>query len=213
MMITKEQENKIIEEVKALKNIDDCVGIKIEDDKGLFIQVEDDAIDGKMYFVELNDIDENGWYPCDGHSGVSKFGDMKALINIIDECIGIPTFEEIKRDYNELMGIIKDVRTIEQIKELDRQKKFTIEINGMFIDEFLEPDSNGYVCTDKDIEWVRYESYGCLAYIYDRFDGKPMFDVWSDYSFSEFIYDITIDKLTRDLYEKSKKYIVELYKY
>lgn len=115
-----------------------------------------------------------------------------------------PTMEEIKRDYDELMEIIKDIRTIEQARQLEKEKKFIIEINGMSIEEFLMPDSNGYVCTDKDIEWIRYEVYGCLSYIYDRFDGKPMFDVWSDYCYDEFIRDITIDELTEDLYEKEK---------
>ena len=120
-----------------------------------------------------------------------------------------PTMEEIKRDYNELMEIIKDVRTIEQARQLE--KDFTIEINGMTIDEFLEPDNNGYVCTDKDIEWIRYEVYGCLSYIYDRFDGKPMFDVFSIYCYDEFIRDITIDELTEELYEKEKEYAINHY--
>lgn len=120
-----------------------------------------------------------------------------------------PTIEEIKRDYNELMEIIKDVKTIEQAKQLE--KDFTIiEINGMSIGEFLTPDNNGYVCTDKDIEWIRYEVYGCLSYIYQRFDnGKIWFDVWSDFLYDEFIRDITIDKLTEDLYNKEKEYAIK----
>ena len=96
-----------------------------------------------------------------------------------------PTMEEIKQDYAELMEIIKDVRTIEQARELEKQG-FIIEINGMSIDEFVAVDGDGYVCTDKDIEWIRYDVYGCLSYIYDRFDGNPMFDVWCDYYFDEF---------------------------
>lgn len=116
-----------------------------------------------------------------------------------------PSFEEIKKDYHDLINIIKDIRTIEQIKRVEKEYNFTIEINGMTISEFLKPDINGYVCTDNDIEWVRYESYGCLSYIYDRFDGKPMFDVYSNYCDGEFITDITIDELTKDLYEKEKK--------
>ena len=114
-----------------------------------------------------------------------------------------PTMEEIKQDYAELMEIIKDVRTIEQARELEKQG-FTIEINGMSIDEFVAVDGNGYVCTDKDIEWIRYDVYGCLSYIYDRFDGQPMFDVWCDYYFDEFIHDITIEQLTEELYEMEK---------
>lgn len=116
-----------------------------------------------------------------------------------------PTMEEIKRDYDELIEIIKDIRTIEQIEKLDKQNKFTIEINGMFINEFLK--ANG---TDKDIEWVRYETYGCLSYIYDRFDGKPMFDVWCDYSYDEFIRDITIDDLTESLYTNAKEEVLKM---
>lgn len=114
-----------------------------------------------------------------------------------------PTMEEIKQDYAELMEIIKDVRTIEQARELEKQG-FIIEINGMSIDEFVAVDGNGYVCTDKDIEWIRYDVYGCLSYIYDRFDGNPMFDVWCDYYFDEFIHDITIEQLTEELYETEK---------
>ena len=117
-----------------------------------------------------------------------------------------PTMEEIKRDYNELMEIIKDVKTIEQAKQLEKENEFTIEINGMSIGEFLTPDSNGYICTDKDIEWIRYEVFGCLSYIYQHFkyDGKIWFDVWSNYCYDEFIRDITIDELTEELYEKEK---------
>ena len=122
-----------------------------------------------------------------------------------------PTIEEIKRDYDELIKIINDVRTIEQIKQLDKEKKFTIEINGMTIDEFLTPDSEGYICTDKDIEWVRYEVYGCLTYIYDSFNGKLMFDVWSEFCEDEFIRDITIDELTEELYEKAKAEALKYY--
>lgn len=121
-----------------------------------------------------------------------------------------PTMEEIKRDYNELMEIIKDIKTIEQVKALEKENKFTIEINGMTIEEFLTPDSNGYVCTDKDIEWIRYDLYGCLSYIYQRTDGKIYFDVWSEYCQYDFITDTTINELTEELYGKEKARALEL---
>lgn len=127
-----------------------------------------------------------------------------------------PTMEEIKRDYAELMKIIKDVRTIEQAKEMEKMG-FIVEINGLPIDEYVngmkmfDGTRNGIKGTDEEIEWIRYECYGCLSYIYDRFDGKPMFDVWSEYCFDEFIRDITIDKLTEELYEKEKEYIINLF--
>lgn len=114
-----------------------------------------------------------------------------------------PTMEEIKRDYNELLEIIKDVRTIEQVREMEN-KGFIVEINGVAIDEYINGEGYNEGKTDENIEWIRYENYGCLSYIYDRFDGKPMFDVWSAYCYDEFIRDITIDELTEELYEKEK---------
>lgn len=107
-----------------------------------------------------------------------------------------PTMEEIKRDYNELMEIIKDIRTIEQAKELEKDG-FTIEINGAIISEYMDGNDN--------IEWIRYDGYGYLSYIYDRFDGKPMFDVYSNYLDDEFIRDITIDELTEEMLEDAKQ--------
>lgn len=114
-----------------------------------------------------------------------------------------PTMEEIKRDYNELMEIIKDVRTIEQAREMEN-KGFFVEINGVSIDEYVSGEGIKEGKTNDNIEWIRYEVYGCLSYIYDRFDGKIWFDVWSEYCQYEFITDITIDKLTEELYEKEK---------
>ena len=123
-----------------------------------------------------------------------------------------PTIEDIKRDYNKLMDIIKDVRTVEQAMELEDKYNFVIEINGVRIDEYISDMESFYGESinryeiDNMIEWIRYERFGCLEYIYDRFDGKPMFDVWNDiYADCGFIMDITIDKLTTELYEKSKK--------
>lgn len=115
-----------------------------------------------------------------------------------------PTMEEIKRDYNELMDIIKDVRTIEQAREMEN-KGFFVEINGVSIDEYVNGDGINEGKIDDNIEWIRYEVYGCLSYIYDRLDGKIWFDVWSEYCQYEFITDITIDKLTEELYEKAKE--------
>ena len=108
---------------------------------------------------------------------------------------GFPTMEEIKRDYNELMELIKNIETIEQLKELDKFLDITIN------DDSIEKFSKYY--SFNDIEFIRYEWYGCLSYIYQRANGEIWFDVWSDYCGYEFIQDITIDKLTEELYEKS----------
>lgn len=123
-----------------------------------------------------------------------------------------PTMKQIKRDYKNLMKLIKNVKTIEQAKELEKAKKFTIEINGMSIDEFTKISDDSYICTNKDIEWIRFESFGCLSYIYHYLDNKPMFDVFCNFSFDEFIHDITIDKLTNELYKSEKERTIRKYK-
>jgi hypothetical protein len=72
-------------EVSQLTDIDDSTGIKLNDNKGLFIQVVDYG-EGKEYFVELNNIDTDGAYePCADYNASSEFGDFEHLINIIDD--------------------------------------------------------------------------------------------------------------------------------
>lgn len=84
MLVTKKIKDTIIEEVKFLKNIDDCVGVKITDDKGLFFQVVDYG-EGVEYFIELNDVDVDGVYePCGEYNTSSPYGDMNMLIEAIE---------------------------------------------------------------------------------------------------------------------------------
>jgi hypothetical protein len=113
-----------------------------------------------------------------------------------------PTLKEIQNDYAELMCIIKDVRTVEEARDLEKQG-FTIEINGVPINDYVS--NLGYLGdgADGDIDWIRYESYGCLSYIYDRFDGAPVFSVWAEYCQEEFIADITIGTLTEKFYTEA----------
>lgn len=131
---------------------------------------------------------------------------------------GFPTLREIKKDYDELMKIIKNVRTVEQAKVLEKERKLIIEINGLSLDEFengirlLRNKKDEHRGIDGEIEWIRYEGFGCLSYIYDRFDNKPMFDVWSDYCCYDFITDITIDDLTEEFYEKAKSKAIKTIK-
>ncbi len=117
-----------------------------------------------------------------------------------------PTLEEIRRDYAELVALIDGVRTIEQAKKLEESHRLRVEINGMSIDEFENglitiSGRNGCRGTNEEIEWIRYDRYGCLSYIYDRFDGKPVFDVWGNACYGEeFISDVTIEDLTEEKY-------------
>lgn len=108
---------------------------------------------------------------------------------------GYPSLAKIKADYTELMEQIKDVRTVATAKDYAVKYPVMVEINGVSIDEFVRDGG-----TDRDIEWIRYETYGCLSYVYDRFDGKPMFDVAVNDGGYEFITDICIDDLTEENY-------------
>ena len=85
MTIVKELKDKIIKEANLLENVDDCVGIKIGNGKGLFIQVVDYG-EGKEYLTELNDVDEDNTYePCKEYNAFSEFGDMEKLIENIEK--------------------------------------------------------------------------------------------------------------------------------
>lgn len=84
MTVTKELKDKIVEEVKLLTEIDDCVGIKIGNDKGLFIQVVDYG-NGKEYLIELNDVDEENVYePCKEYNAFAEFGNMEKLVKSVE---------------------------------------------------------------------------------------------------------------------------------
>ena len=85
MIIAVELKNKIIEEVKLLENIDDGVGININNGKGLFFQVVNYG-DGKEYLIELNDVsDDNVYEPCGEYNAFSEFGNMEDLIKNVED--------------------------------------------------------------------------------------------------------------------------------
>lgn len=105
-----------------------------------------------------------------------------------------PTLEAIKKAYAEITEIMKNVTTVEQCRDIAKRLPLTIEINGFFIDEYV----NQYVsetCADAAIEWIRVEGYEMLSYVYFHKNGPIFFDVWSDDVEAEFLVDITIDKL------------------
>ena len=117
---------------------------------------------------------------------------------------GFPTFEQIKQDYDELIAIVGEIKTIEQIQELVKSdygfSLCEIEINGYGVDEWLETGG-----TNSAIEWIRYDNFGCLSYIYIDTNGyEPMFDVYSEYCDYEFIDCMNMSRLTEDRYEYYK---------
>lgn len=104
--------------------------------------------------------------------------------------MGTPTLNEIKSAYKEIVKIMKNVKTIDQCRKAQLKHNLTIEINGEFIDDYVELGG-----IDEDIEWIRVEGYQCLSYIYFFTSGGIFFDVWSDEIDNEFITDTTIKKL------------------
>ena len=87
MLFTKELTDMIVDEVKLLKDVNDCVGVKITNNKGLFFVVVDYG-EGMEYLVELNDVDTNNVYePCGNYNAFSPYGDMDMLIKNIEEYV------------------------------------------------------------------------------------------------------------------------------
>lgn len=84
MILTQELKDKIVEEVKLLENVDDCVGIEIGNNQGLFIQVVDYG-EGKEYIIELNDIKDGAYEPCGKYNASSDFGNTEELIITVGE--------------------------------------------------------------------------------------------------------------------------------
>ncbi len=130
----------------------------------------------------------------------------------IDDMYGdYPTLDEIRRDYDELISMIGDLSTIGEIMNFKKKDRFTIEINGEYLDDFINSDS-----TNEDIKEIRYASYGCLAYIYvyvkNGIVDDIIFDVWSNKWQSEFIINTSMDDVESnyDTYLQNAK---DVYRY
>lgn len=115
--------------------------------------------------------------------------DTSSLCYRSDDMYGdFPSLDEINRDYSELIDVIGDVTTKEQIIELLNNTELSIEANGDYPDQL-----------DGNVEEIRYEAYGCLAYIYCKVQKGNVidisFDVWSNLLSSEFIQGTSIGQL------------------
>lgn len=123
-----------------------------------------------------------------------KEQDKDVVVNVVP-----PSLDTLKREYEQFIMATKDIRTIEQAQEFQEKYHIPVEINGVSIEEFLEQLKIG----PTPIQWIRYEYFDNLQYVYDRFDGKPMFDVYYGlYGDNVLVTDITIDSLTKENYEK-----------
>ena len=100
----------------------------------------------------------------------------------------IPSLENIRALYDEIIPMLKELKTKEDIIAFGEKHKVTMEINYDLATLYDESQS---------IEVIRCESWGNLDYIYVYTDEsyKPVFDVWCDFSEHDFIDGIIIDEL------------------
>ena len=121
---------------------------------------------------------------------------------IDNEYAGIPLYEDILDDINNLISIVrKRVKDLTDIKQIIYLHKFNpeleIEINGEPIQSFC---MERYIY-EQEIEWIRIDCYRSLSYIYFFADGRILFDVSTDDSLPyNLVSDISKEDLTKDNY-------------
>ena len=122
----------------------------------------------------------------------------------MENTYSIPTIEQIKAIYEEIVPLISALNTKEEIIAFSKKHKVTMEINY---------DSLDYFDAERDtITCIRCESWSDLDYIYVYKDGsEPKFDVWCDMIDDDFIDSTTIPNLETEykygikwLWSKSK---------
>lgn len=100
---------------------------------------------------------------------------------------GIPSIEHIKALYDEVIPLLKQLKTKADVIEFGEKHKVTMEINYDLAKLYDEKES---------IEVIRCEAWGDLDYIYVYANGdSSIFDVWCDFGDFDFIDGITIEYL------------------
>lgn len=108
----------------------------------------------------------------------------------------IPSIEHIKKLYNEVIPLMNELKTKEDVINFGKKYKTTMEINYDLAENFDESHS---------IEVIRCESWDDLDYIYVYSDGSfSHFDVWCDFMEYDFIDGTNIKDLERDYIEGIK---------
>lgn len=106
----------------------------------------------------------------------------------------IPSLEEIKALYNEVIPLMQKLKTKEDVIEFGKKYKTTMEINYDLVDYYDE---------NEPIEVIRCGEWEDLDYIYVYLDGStpPRFDVWCDFMEYDFIDGATIENLEKNYIE------------
>lgn len=123
-----------------------------------------------------------------------------------------PTYEEVVKDYNDFAKKINGITTVEQAKDFQEKYKIYVEVNGELINDFIS--SGG---TNELIEWIRYEQYKSLSYIYAFISNGSITHILFDVE-SKDIDDtltiangITIDSLDETCYEENVQIMINRY--
>lgn len=107
----------------------------------------------------------------------------------MSECL-IPSLEQIRKVYDEVVPLMKKLKTKADIIAFEKEHKVTMEINYDEIEVYDE---------SQPIEVIRCEHWKVLDYIYVYTnDIAPRFDVWCDFMDYDFIDSTTIEKLEKD---------------
>lgn len=127
----------------------------------------------------------------------------KTKTSVTNEKVVPPSLDELVREYEHFIEVTKDIRTVKQAKEFQEKYHIPVEINGVSINEYV--NGCGHLNerrTYENIEWIRYEFFGHLWYLYDRFDGEPQFDIYyGEYGDKILAEDIYIDDLKESYFD------------
>ena len=108
----------------------------------------------------------------------------------------IPSIEQIRALYDEVIPLMKELKTKADVIAFGKKHKVTMEINNDLAELFDE---------SQPIEVIRCESWGDLDYIYVYTDNvAPHFDVWCDFMDYDFIDGTNIKDLEKDYVEGIK---------
>lgn len=117
--------------------------------------------------------------------------------------LGVPTIEEIKEQYNEILELTKDVTTFEQIKDFMKKNAgvIDIEVNGDVLSEYK----------GEEIEDIRYEYKNILVYRH-FINGKDIYSnaitLYDDEG--EQVTDSFINKIESDIELVAKRGLLKL---
>lgn len=115
-----------------------------------------------------------------------------------------PTYKEVLKAYNELVHMVRDITTVGQAEKWGKDNKCEVEINGVSVEEYILNDG-----ISEGIEWIRYDHYKNLCYIYCYVKNGVVESVAFDVSDNEGYGDFILDKFSltqKEYYEILEEY-------